>query len=144
MTSRNNRSAEEAALPRGPAPGRQLTRQWNTRRHVAHVNRGSVFCGSAPRLYKESQLWWSWESAVCSVRVRGWREMVASLRGHEPGARGTSSVGSNVTENTVLCVILSWEIDASSEEHRSWGAVARQRPVKTQRLIRLSACCSQL
>jgi hypothetical protein len=33
------------------------------------------------------------------------REMVASLLGREPGNRGTFAFGSNVTENTGLCVI---------------------------------------
>jgi hypothetical protein len=32
--------------------------------------------------------------------------MVASLQGREPGGRGTSTVGSNVTENTGLCVVV--------------------------------------
>jgi hypothetical protein len=42
--------------------------------------------------------------------VIGWREMVASLLGREPGSRGTSAVGSNVTENNGLCVIVSCEV----------------------------------
>jgi hypothetical protein len=41
--------------------------------------------------------------------------MVASLREREPGRRGTSAVGSNVTENTDFCVVVSCEIDASQQ-----------------------------
>jgi hypothetical protein len=39
--------------------------------------------------------------------------MVTSLQGHEPGRRGMSAIGSNVTENTGLCVVVSCEIDTS-------------------------------
>jgi hypothetical protein len=39
--------------------------------------------------------------------------MVASLRGREPGSRGTSAVGSNVTENAGPCGVVSWEIGVS-------------------------------
>jgi hypothetical protein len=39
--------------------------------------------------------------------------MVHSLRGHEPGSRGTSTIGSSVTEDAGLCVVVSCEIDAS-------------------------------
>jgi hypothetical protein len=39
-----------------------------------------------------------------------WREMVASLRGRETGRRGTSVVGSKVTENTGLCVMVICEV----------------------------------
>jgi hypothetical protein len=38
--------------------------------------------------------------------------MVASLQGREPESRGTPAVGSNVTENTGLCVVVSCETDA--------------------------------
>jgi hypothetical protein len=37
--------------------------------------------------------------SVCSEEY----EMVASLREREPGRRGASAFGSNVTENTGLC-----------------------------------------
>jgi hypothetical protein len=36
--------------------------------------------------------------------------MVASLRGREPGRRGTSAVGSNMTENTSQCVIVMYKV----------------------------------
>jgi hypothetical protein len=36
--------------------------------------------------------------------------MVASLRGREPGSRERSAVGSNVTGNTALCVIVICEV----------------------------------
>jgi hypothetical protein len=44
-------------------------------------------------------------------RVGGWCEMVVSLRGREPGNRGTFTVGrrylaKTVTESTSLCVIV--------------------------------------
>jgi hypothetical protein len=36
--------------------------------------------------------------------------MVASQQGRAPGRRGTSAIGSNVTENTGLCVIVMCEV----------------------------------
>jgi hypothetical protein len=46
---------------------------------------------SVPKLYNEVQLRLR-ESAETAVRkVRSWCEMVASLRGREPGRRGTST-----------------------------------------------------
>jgi hypothetical protein len=36
--------------------------------------------------------------------VRGWREMVASLRGRGPGSRGTSAVGSHCQATLVKTV----------------------------------------
>jgi hypothetical protein len=81
---------------------------------------------------------------VCSrqwVRVRGWCETVASMRGREPGSRGTSAVGSNVTENAGLCDSELWDrrqpARTEASEHGSWGAVARQRLVKTQQSLYL-------
>jgi hypothetical protein len=50
--------------------------------------------------------------------------MVASLRGREPGSRGTSTVGSNVTENTGLCVVVSCEIGASQRGRRPFNKEA--------------------
>jgi hypothetical protein len=58
-----------------------------------------------PRLYRKA-VWTSLVSLRSAMRVWGWREMVASLWGREPGSRGTSAVGSNVTENTGLCIIV--------------------------------------
>jgi hypothetical protein len=40
-------------------------------------------------------------SSLCVCRAQ--REKVASLRGRDPGSRGTSAVGSNLTENTGMC-----------------------------------------
>jgi hypothetical protein len=54
-------------------------------------------------------IWTSPVSLESAVRVYGWREMVSSLRGREPGSRGTSAVASNVTENTGLCGTVSCE-----------------------------------
>jgi hypothetical protein len=53
-----------------------------------------VFCSFVQRLYDEDQqpLRESPEAAV--ERVGGWCEMASSLRGREPGSRGTSAVGS--------------------------------------------------
>jgi hypothetical protein len=67
---------------------------------------------SLPGLYTKDQLQLR-ESPETAVRiVGGWCEMVASLRGRDPGSRGTSTVGSRyqaavktATENTGLCVI---------------------------------------
>jgi hypothetical protein len=38
--------------------------------------------------------------------------MVASMQGQEPESRGMSAVGSNVTENTSLCVIVICEVQS--------------------------------
>jgi hypothetical protein len=50
--------------------------------------------------------------------------MVASLRGREPGRRGTSAVRSNMTENTGLCVVVSCEIGASQRGPGPWNPEA--------------------
>jgi hypothetical protein len=52
--------------------------------------------------------------------------MDTSLRGREPGRRGTSAVGSNVTENIGLCVIVSWEIDASQRGRKPLNTEAEE------------------
>jgi hypothetical protein len=110
--------------------------------------------GSMQRLYKGVSwvvtLSWvgvSWVSAVCR-RIWGWHEMVSSLQGCEPGRRGTSAAGSNMTEKTGLCVIVSWETDA-----RQWGQklpnMEGEDPLpgnaqwKHSRLRRLSLCCNK-
>jgi hypothetical protein len=50
--------------------------------------------------------------------------MVGSLRGREPGRRGTSAVGSNVTENNGLCVIVSRETGTSQQGPEMWNTEA--------------------
>jgi hypothetical protein len=46
---------------------------------------------SVPRLYNEEQLRLSRSLETAVRRVGGWCEMAASLRGSEPGSRGTST-----------------------------------------------------
>jgi hypothetical protein len=60
----------------------------------------------------QTQLIWSrqWEW--------GWSATVAGLRGREPGRGGATAAGSNVTENTGLCVALSCETDDSQRGRR--------------------------
>jgi hypothetical protein len=72
--------------------------------------------------------------------------MVASLRGLEPRRRETSAIGSNVTENTGLCVIGSCEIDASQRGWKLLNTEAEEPlPGNAQsRHRRLHASCSDL
>jgi hypothetical protein len=46
---------------------------------------------SVPKLYNGDQLIIEKSLETGDRRVGGWCEMVASLRGHEPGGRGTST-----------------------------------------------------
>jgi hypothetical protein len=48
---------------------------------------------SISRLYKKDQLPLRESLEMAVRRVEGWREMAISLRGREPGSRGTSAVG---------------------------------------------------
>jgi hypothetical protein len=49
---------------------------------------------------------WTSPGSLQWVKVRGWLEMVTSLWGREPRRRGTSIIGSNVTENTGVCAVV--------------------------------------
>jgi deoxyribodipyrimidine photolyase-like uncharacterized protein len=48
---------------------------------------------SVPRPYNEDKLPLRGSLEAAVRRVRGWREVVAGLRGREPGRRGTFTVG---------------------------------------------------
>jgi hypothetical protein len=89
MTSRNNRTAGEAASLRGPAPGK-VALQWNTRLHISH-NRGSVSCGSAQfRVLSSSESsrrrelnwseWVSRETAVGELTAEGKYQMKPAVQ----------------------------------------------------------------
>jgi hypothetical protein len=77
-----------------------VARQWLSSRHVitatdTHAIMEAVFTvWSVPRLYNEGQLPLRESPETAVRREGGWCEMAASLRGHEPGSRGTSTVGS--------------------------------------------------
>jgi hypothetical protein len=71
---------------------------------------------------------------------------VASLRGCEPRSKGTFAIGRNVTENTGMCVVLTWEIDASQRGRKPLNTEAEEPlPGNAQRRHRrLSAFCSDV
>jgi hypothetical protein len=64
----------------------------------------------------------SWESVSLqsAVRVWGWREMVASLQGLEPGSRGTSAVGSRYRSTWLraLVCVQYWFVKCSHEPYK--------------------------
>jgi hypothetical protein len=52
--------------------------------------------------------------------------MVASLRKRQPGRKGTSAVGGNVTEYSCLCVVVSCEIDAIQQGRKPLNTKAEE------------------
>jgi hypothetical protein len=76
---------------------------------------------SVPRLYNEDQLPLRQSLETIVRRVGSWCEMAASLRGREPGSRGTSTVGSRYQAAhwrpwlRTLMSVWQWSVQCSHE-----------------------------